>query len=46
MKKILNIALVGSFCMMIALISGCNTVKGFGKDVSNGGKDIQKAASH
>lgn len=29
----------------IAAISGCNTAAGFGKDMQQGGKDIQKAAT-
>ncbi len=26
-------------------LSGCNTVQGFGKDMQQGGQDLQKAAS-
>lgn len=45
MKKIVTIALVGFFCALIGFISGCSTVKGFGQDVSKGGREIQRAAS-
>ncbi|MCX7117560.1 MAG: entericidin A/B family lipoprotein [Legionellales bacterium] len=45
MKKILIGAMACVICMSMSLLSGCNTVKGIGKDVSNGGKDLQRAAS-
>jgi len=45
MKKIVTIAIVGFFCASIGFINGCSTVNGFGKDVSKGGRDIQRAAS-
>jgi len=45
MKKIISIALIGIFTITIGLISGCNTVKGVGRDVSEGGRQIQRAAS-
>lgn len=32
------------FILAFALLSGCNTVEGFGHDVSVGGKAIQGAA--
>lgn len=28
----------------LALLSGCNTVKGFGEDLSQGGKELSHAA--
>lgn len=30
--------------LMIAMLTGCNTVHGFGKDVQSGGKAIEKAS--
>ena len=45
MKKIISAPLVCVFLASLALLSGCNTVQGIGKDVSNGGRDIQRAAS-
>lgn len=45
MKKIITAITVGFLCASLGLLNGCNTVKGFGKDVSNGGRDIQRAAS-
>ena len=41
MKKIITMVLVIS----LGLLSACNTVQGLGKDISNGGRDIQRAAS-
>ena len=41
MKKIIAFFLVASVC----LLGGCNTVKGVGKDVANGGRDIERAAT-
>ena len=40
MRKV--IALVGVFA--VALLAGCNTVHGFGKDLEKGGEAIQKVA--
>jgi len=45
MKKIIAIIVVGVLCSSVAVLSGCNTVKGFGKDVSTGGQELEKAAS-
>lgn len=45
MKKIITMVAVGCICMSMGFISGCSTVQGFGKDVSKGGHEIQKAAS-
>nr|WP_133127908.1 entericidin A/B family lipoprotein [Legionella nagasakiensis] len=36
---------IGLLCSTFLLLSGCNTVKGFGKDVSQGGQEIERAAS-
>ena len=40
MRKV--IALVGVFA--VALLAGCNTVQGLGKDLEKGGEAIQKVA--
>jgi predicted small secreted protein len=35
-------------CLMIVsgvLLTGCNTVKGFGQDMQQGGQELQKAAT-
>ncbi|PJD94409.1 MAG: entericidin A [Legionella sp.] len=41
-KKIMTVTL----CIAaLALLTSCSTVKGFGKDVSRTGQDIQRAAS-
>ena len=32
--------------LCLAGLAGCNTVKGFGKDVSTAGQKIEKAADH
>jgi len=39
--KVLGIILV---LFSVAVTAGCNTAAGFGKDMQQGGKDIQKAA--
>ena len=45
MRKILSATVVCVICASLGLITGCNTVKGVGKDVSKGGREIQRAAS-
>jgi len=43
MRKIIIAAVV---CVLGAsFLSSCSTVKGFGQDVSKGGREIQRAAS-
>ncbi len=42
MKKCI---IVSAFCAAFSLISACNTVSGFGKDVKKTGNEIQKAAN-
>jgi len=42
MKKIISIALV---LMAASSLIGCNTTKGFGQDLQQGGQAIQKAAN-
>lgn len=45
MKKLLTITLLCITGLSLTLLSGCNTVKGVGKDVAKGGREIQRAAS-
>ena len=45
MQKLLKALIASVLCSSILLIVGCNTVKGVGKDVANGGREIQRAAS-
>ena len=45
MKKIMASMILCTLFASVSLMSGCNTVQGIGKDVANGGKDIQRAAS-
>lgn len=42
LKKIMIICF---FLTIFGILSACGTVKGFGKDVSHVGHDIQKAAN-
>lgn len=44
-NKIITMIIVGVFSVSLGLMSGCSTIKGFGKDVSKGGQEIQRAAS-
>lgn len=41
-RKIIMFSLIIS---ALSMLSSCGTIKGFGKDVSHAGQDIQKAAS-
>ena len=45
MKMIWASTMAFVFCFCLGLLTGCNTVKGIGKDVSTGGHDIERAAS-
>lgn len=45
MKIAKQITVLCLFLTTIGLLNGCNTVKGFGKDVSKAGQDIQKTAN-
>lgn len=45
MKRIMIASILCVLGASLGLLSGCNTVKGIGKDVSNGGKEIQRAAT-
>jgi predicted small secreted protein len=40
MRRLIALALAASF----ALLAGCNTVQGAGKDIERGGEKIQKEA--
>ena len=42
MKKIILVVLA---LVSVALFSACNTVKGLGKDIENGGQAIERKAS-
>jgi predicted small secreted protein len=42
MKKLISIVLVLSF---MALLGGCETMKGLGEDIQKAGKAIEKKAS-
>ena len=44
MKRIITATVVCFLCVSLSLLSGCNTVRGAGKDISNGGRDISRAA--
>lgn len=43
MKNVKKIAVVCLVLTAVAALSACGTVKGFGKDVSQAGHEIQKA---
>lgn len=45
MKKIITTAVVCVLSASLLALGGCSTVQGFGKDVSKGGREIQRAAS-
>ncbi|WP_058503635.1 entericidin A/B family lipoprotein [Legionella nautarum] len=45
MKIAKQIIVLSLFLTTVGLLNGCNTVKGFGKDVSKAGRDIQRAAN-
>ena len=45
MKRLLALALAATFALpSFALLSGCNTVEGAGKDVKAGGQAVENAA--
>ena len=44
MKNNKKIAMICFFLSTLFLLNGCNTVKGFGKDVSKTGQAIEKAS--
>ena len=44
-KKIMFFSVLGLLSASVGFLQGCITVKGVGKDVSNGGKEIERAAS-
>lgn len=41
MAKVLSLFLIG---FVVAVLSGCNTMEGLGKDVKQGGQAIENAA--
>lgn len=43
-KKIINRAVIGTMLASLLALTGCNTMHGFGKDVSTGGKKLEHAA--
>lgn len=45
MQNTKKIVMVCFFLTTLGMLSACGTVKGFGKDVSHAGRDIQRAAS-
>lgn len=44
MNILKKIIMIGICISTIGILSSCGTVHGFGKDVSNVGKDIQRAS--
>ena len=45
MKRLLALALAATFALpSLALMSGCNTVEGAGKDIQKGGEKIKEEA--
>lgn len=44
MKRIIKLSLIAIIMANLALVSGCNTVAGFGQDLQAGGEGITKAA--
>lgn len=41
-----NMRITLTLLAIVALLTGCNTVKGIGKDIEKGGEAIQRGASH
>ncbi len=37
--------LIAALAMATVVLTGCNTIKGMGKDVQRGGEKVQQAAS-
>ncbi len=42
MKTIINVLLI-VICVNTVLLTACNTVRGVGQDISDGGQDIKRA---
>lgn len=42
MKRILSLTLVALFA--VSLLSGCNTIRGAGQDIEEGGEAIQESS--
>ncbi len=45
MRQVSKLIALGMLMLSIGVMSGCNTVNGFGKDVSSAGHGISRAAS-
>ncbi|MCL7942128.1 entericidin A/B family lipoprotein [Halomonas sp. ATCH28] len=43
MKRIISLILVSLFTL--SLLSGCNTIRGAGQDIEEGGEAIQRSSS-
>lgn len=46
MKNKLKIVIIGFSLFSALFVSGCNTVKGFGQDLEQGGQHLQQAANN
>ncbi len=44
MRKLLTTALAAISLLGLALLAGCNTIEGLGKDISKAGDKIEEAA--
>ena len=44
MKRLMSLLVLGVFS--VAVLSGCNTVAGAGKDVKGAGEKVEDAAKH
>lgn len=38
--------MIAALAMAAVVLTGCNTIKGMGKDVQRGGEKVQEAAAH
>ena len=44
LKRVLSICAIMGLLMTMMAFTGCNTIRGLGKDVQQGGQAIEKAA--
>jgi predicted small secreted protein len=44
MNKLISVVVVSVLSVSLLVLSGCNTVKGAGRDISKTGKAIEKAS--